>query len=244
MKKKIIILAIAAAILCVGTIGATLAYFQDSEFEKNIMTVGNVSIVQNEQEQGDNGLQNFNDNKGLFPVTGGLETTDAVDIGGTTYQMGLGEYNYVDKIVTVTNDGELDAYVRTVFAFEKKIVEGAAVDTVGTDLEAIFSTPANLTWVDGADFTLDGVEYVVGVYYYNNDSIVASGATTEPSLLQVYLNSNVGNEWYEAVGEEYNILALSQAAQTAGFASAANALDTAFGQIDSTNCAAWFAPLA
>ena len=41
-------------------------------------------------------------------------------------------------------------------------------------------------------------------------------------------------------GNEYTILALSQAVQTDGFEDAETALDTAFGVVDATNCAEWF----
>lgn len=62
-----------------------------------------------------------------------------------------------------------------------------------------------------------------------------------PSLLQVYLASTVGNEFYEAVGSEYSILILSQAVQSTQFTNAADAFEAAFPYGDEgENVAGWF----
>ena len=59
------------------------------------------------------------------------------------------------------------------------------------------------------------------------------------------MNANVGNEWYDLAGEDYNILVLTQAVQTQGFDSAAEALNTAFGgdyyEVGEETLQEWFA---
>lgn len=268
MKKKIIALALAAALLCIGAVSATLAYFQDTEFDKNVMTVGNVNIVQNEYQRDESGaLEDFEENKPLFPVTGSTSngyTDTIVDNNGTEYNVFSNDINVVDKVVTVTNTGSLPAYVRTVFAFEMKKVNGVWEDPVNVDIMTVesalnkdtlatlapISQPAEISAGVGIEFPkvngeyvtfeLNGVMYLVGVYYYANDSIVAAGAESHASLLQVYLKSGVGNEWYDAVGETYEILAVSQAVQVEGFGDAITALDAAFGSVSADTCADWF----
>ena len=49
------------------------------------------------------------------------------------------------------------------------------------------------------------------------------------------MTHNATNETAEKIGDEYTILVLSQAVQTAGFADAKTALDTAFGEITADN---------
>ncbi|MBQ3195303.1 MAG: hypothetical protein IJB65_02440 [Clostridia bacterium] len=249
MRKKIIILSIAAALLCISTVHATLAYFQDSEFDKNVMTVGRVDIVQDEYQRDDDGdFVDFEDNKGMFPVTG--TDNQKVTVNGFEYTMFNNNINYLDKIVNVTNIGNVDAYVRTVFAFEMKNVDGEWVNPIDVDLFPVFSelNGEGILWVkDGTDdvvIELDGVKYVIGVYYYANGSLLVPEEESHASLLQFYLGSHVGNEWYEAVGNNYEILTVSQAVQTSGFSNAPVALNTAFGDVNSANCAQWFAAQA
>ena len=52
-----------------------------------------------------------------------------------------------------------------------------------------------------------------------------------PSLKQIFMAPTANNEVADIFGDEYTILALSQGTQTAGFGSAKEALDTAFGDL-------------
>ena len=61
------------------------------------------------------------------------------------------------------------------------------------------------------------------------------GNQSHPSLLQVVMTHNATNEDMELLGDTYEILVVSQAVQTEGFANAETALDTAFGEITTTN---------
>ena len=75
------------------------------------------------------------------------------------------------------------------------------------------------------------------------NGILPAGDTAYPSLAQVYLQAKATNEDMEAIDGNNNgtldILVLSQAVQAAGFDSAAEALDSAFGK-SADNVADWF----
>lgn len=81
-----------AVILAVtALVGASLAYLTDSREVKNTFTVGKVQIELVEQQKGENGLEDFVQDKTLLP--------------------GTSSSNAVSKIVTVKNTGANDAWV-------------------------------------------------------------------------------------------------------------------------------------
>ena len=249
MKKKIILLSIAAILLCLSAISATVAYFRDTEFKGNVMTVGRVKIMQTEYQRDANGdIEEFADDKPLRPVT--ADVAEELKFGGNTYEVFDTAYCYVDKIVTVTNIGNVDAYIRTVFAFEMENVNGEWVNPIEEKHLGLVDSKLNGTGIiwpkeDGRDvcFERNGVRYVVGLYYYANDSILAVGEASHASLLQTYLYGSV-DDWNDVVGDTYDILVLSQGVQRAGLNSAEEACDTTFGAVNSQNCTKWFANAA
>ena len=91
MKKKITALCLCVALLAVAVVGASLAYFTDTDNATNTFAVGNVKIDLIEQQKGENGLEAFKNNKPLVP--------------------GTSDKNAVSKIVTVKNTGVNDAWV-------------------------------------------------------------------------------------------------------------------------------------
>jgi len=268
MKKKIMSLCLVVALGAIAVIGGTLAYFTDSDADVNVMTAGNVKIVQDEWQSNDDntGFEKYENGKALFPYTG---KTDASGIA-SEYNAQLyypdadgnlkngGKYafsaknNAIDKIVTVKNTGTLPAYIRTLFAFEiARDKDGNAINPAADGVDQLNYSMmglSNFKWTD-AIITIDGVEFVVGEFYYGYNKVdekassLAAGKTSYPSLLQVYLNSKVGNEWYDNFGQYYNIIAVSQATQMTGFDSAEQALDTAFADVTAANAATiqgWF----
>ena len=76
------------------------------------------------------------------------------------------------------------------------------------------------------------------------NGVLTPGDYTYNSLAQVYLYDKAKNEDCEALDGNKNgtfdILVLSQAVQTAGFADAKTALDTGFGAFNETNVKTWF----
>lgn len=90
MKKKILALILCAMMAATAVVGGTLAYFTDTDVEDNVFTMGGVEIDLIEQQYDeDNNLEEFDDDKILMP---GVE-------------------NKQDKIVTIKNTGDSDAYV-------------------------------------------------------------------------------------------------------------------------------------
>lgn len=250
MKKRIVTLALVVALVAIAAVG-TLAYFTDTDNATNTFTVGNVSIDLIEQQRGEKGLENFEQNKKLYPIVGSAQ--------GEKDELGLPTAkNYVDKIVTVKNTGSEAAYIRAYFAipsalddgfdtfnagmnvlhfnFGNKLVDGTPVSTYGN--EWIWKQ-ANGKW-NYFETTIDGIAY--NVYFADYATTVVAGATTEQFVQGVYLDKtfDYANGKYYAFGSEltldqgWNWNAVScpvfaVAVQAEGFASANEAVTAAFG---------------
>ena len=228
MKKKIVLISLAFALVAILAVGGSLAYFMDTDEVKNVFTVGSVDIEQNED---------FVQYSQLLPVVG-TDPTDSDD-------------NYIKKTVTVDNVGENAAYVQTLVAVPAclddagvlKIWDENAADNGWTKLDGNSNT-------DGIQAkytaTIEGLLYNVYVYRYN--TVLAAGDTTAASMeyvyiapeadLNVYTDANGVKTAYfvmngteitefDATGE-LNVYVATQGVQDRGFENADNALDTAF----------------
>lgn len=246
MSKKILLVAMSLLCVAVLAVGGTLAYFTDKDYATNVMTLGGVEIMQNEQQRDEEGnLEDFENNKPMMPAVDARADNEPIVVDGYFHP----DYkNVVDKIVTVTNEApegaiNKDAYVRTIIAFETATEYVENSKEVRRDAETIFNTyigvlGKGLTYTDIV-VEIDGVEYIIAYKVY--EDALAPGQTTEPSLKQIFMSPDANNEIDELFGSEYTVLALSQGTQTAGFDSAEVALNTAFGEINAENCAAWLA---
>ena len=121
MKNRKLLLIVSLVLALTMSLGGTLAYLTDSDGDVNVMTVGRVEIKQNEQDRDGNG---FEQEQQLLPIVTPAGTKDEV------YKMYPADPNYIDKIVTVTNSGNTDAWVRTLiaipeFTYEDKPVNNA-----------------------------------------------------------------------------------------------------------------------
>lgn len=103
MKKKITAIFLCVALVAIAVVGASLAYFTDTDNETNTFTVGNVKIDLIEQQRGENGLEPFKQNKTLVPG----KSNDG---------------NAVSKIATVQNTGKNDAWVWAELRIPKYLV--------------------------------------------------------------------------------------------------------------------------
>lgn len=247
MKKKIVSLCLIAALAATAVVGGTLAYFTDSDADVNVMSLGNIKIVQNET---DRNMDAYQDGQKLFPAVpaeGGLKKDSTITDTDGMSEVAIWDEsinNEIDKFVSVTNGGTEDAYVRTILAFEtvRSYKEGSS--TEWTDLhDHFFLINGDYTYLRDADnnfvyATIDDTEYVLAVKTY--DSPLASGETTTASLRQFAMTWDAGNEVYDFFGETYDILALSQAVQVEGFNDAATALNTAFGEVTAEKAVEWF----
>lgn len=225
-------LLIASLVLSVAlATGGTLAYLADTAEDVNVMTLGNVSIEQVELQRDAAGkLVDFQDNKPLYPAVGEIAwNDDKININGHDYNMfGDKLKNAVDKIVTVENTGKSDAYVRTIIAIEDPFT----TSLLGVNVGGVGTTQQPWTSVK-----VSGVTYSVTVFTY--DEALEPGEASLPSLLQVYLKSKATSEDCALLGDTFEIIAVSQAAQTNGFDSAAASLNAAFGEATDANLIEW-----
>ncbi len=291
MKKSTLIMILSLVLAVALGVGGTLAYLTDTDADVNVMVMGDVQIVQNEQqriEQGnaEEGLEEFKQYKELLPyVTIGNTTKENVTVGDYTIKMRDNVKNYVDKIVTVTNIGNNDAFVRTIIAVPTGEIdytpatqsdnwlhwnyvsdtdttpnngwyygENEGLDLNATDNEngvptGIEEWEGRMDQVNGVK--INGVEY--DLFIFTNKNVIASGETTGPNMVGLYLDSRVDKDengyfirltpnddkHYIAIEDPSNvqILVASQAVQAGGFeeAGAWYALDAAFGDISAAN---------
>ena len=135
--------------------------------------------------------------------------------------------NVMDKMVFVENTGKSDAYFRTILAFECPV--GMTIGEAANGAEIMINTNGSdlYTWAEVGFITVDNVRYFVWEATYQK--ALAAGNQAHPSLLQAVLTHHATNEDMELLGGTYEIIALSQAVQAAGFSDAKTALDTAFG---------------
>lgn len=206
-------------------------------------------------------IQEFTQDKPLYPAVYANEENTMIwdDRNGSSEPSGEGSHqqswgqigapgsnqlfddsvrNVQDKFVFVKNTGKSDAYVRTWFAFE---AGGLESDAIKNDMPIHINSDLDhwkeITYLEEIQ-VIDGTEYIVGYTTYlgptsNPTGILAPGATSYASLLQVYLDPTATNEVVAELDSndngKYDILVFSQATQTKGFSNAEEALTTSFG---------------
>ena len=252
MKKKSIVLAATALMMAAAlVIGGTLAYFTDTDNATNTFTAGGVKIDLNEQQRGENGLEDFEQDKILMPIVGSAQ--------GEKDEYGMPKAdNYVDKMVTVTNTGASDAYVRAYFAIPSALDDGYETFNAGLNVlhfnfgnkvteDGTISSTYGVEWIwkhDGKwnyfETTIDDVSY--NVYYADDYEALPAGETTERFVDGVYLDKSFDQKddgTYVAFGQDLDLGSLDMnevscpvfavAVQAAGFDSADEAITEAFG---------------
>ncbi len=257
--KNVLLTGLSFVLVTAVAIGGTFAYLTSTDSDVNVMTTGNVSIAQHEDEriQTADGssemvtsakygegykLQEFTQAKPLYPATGaitgwgGIVPFDQIKGASGSQAVFAGLNNVQDKFVLVENTGKSDAYVRTLIALE---YGSNTKDIIG------ISTSDFWTWNDIGIVEIDSNNYYLfeAIYKGSNSrhigGVLPAGDYTYNSLGQIYLKNEATNEDCEALdGNDngtYDILVLSQAVQAEGFASAETALDAAFGDITTTN---------
>lgn len=253
-KKKIVTVCLVVALMVTAAIGGSLAYFTDTDKADNTFAVGNVKIQLNEQQRNENGdgLEDFVQSKNLYPIVGSAQG-EKDDFGMPTAD------NYVDKMVTVTNTGTEDAYVRAYFAIPSALDDGydtfnAGLNVLhfnfGSKVEAgTVTTTCGDEWIWKQDngkwnyfeMTKDGIKY--NVYFADYYTTVGAEETTERFVDGVYLDKSF--DWNAdgnpvafnkvlKVDDDWNwnnvtCPVFAVAVQAAGFDNAADAVDAAFG---------------
>jgi len=226
MKKKIVSLALVVALIAIAAMG-TLAYFTDTDAQKNTFTTGNVAIDL---------WEDFGENSGvekLLPATGSAQN-DTLKNG-------------IEKEVFVTNDGSEDAFVRVHIAIPA-ILDNAQPDFDASKNVLHFNydeeTVAEGLWnwsdsVDGTtgsnwnSYTTKIADKDYNVYVVTYETKLAKDETTVDAMDQVYLDSKTTNEDIarikEVLGDEWYIYVAAEGTQAEGFEDAYEALNTAFG---------------
>ena len=255
-RKWLLIVSLVLSVAMATT--GTLAYLTDSDMDVNIMTVGEVKIVQNEQQRDikadgtyDNSkLEAFENNKMALPAVYGasIAATDEITIDEQEYKLYSQETvkNVLDKIVTVTNQGNTDAYIRTLIAFEMvKDESSSTYKNVANALYNEVSGKTSVSKVGESTFTYaGGTEKRYEVWCFTYTDKLAKYSTSVPSLLQFYIDKTATSADMASLGKELEIIVLTQAVQVDGFATAADAfkfaLDNDQGTIDPNNLKGWF----
>lgn len=256
-KKTILVAAIAVMLVAALVVGGTLAYFTDTKSADNTFTVGNVKINLLEQQRklGENGnktteLEAFKQGQSLYPIVGSAQgEKDA--LGMPTAK------NYVDKMVTIKNNGSEKAYIRAYFAIPSALDDGYETFNAGKNVlhfnfgnkvenGVITSTEGReWQWMHGNKWnyfetTIDGIKY--NVYYADYYQALDAGDTTEQLIQGVYLDKSFDMKADGAYAFDQK-LALDEgwdwnnvtcpvfavAVQAEGFDSASEAMDAAFG---------------
>lgn len=242
-KKTILVAAIAVMLVAALVVGGTLAYFTDTKSATNTFTMGNVKIALNEQQRADNTkaydettnkLVDFENDKVLLPLAGSAQGAEHDSLG-----LPVGLENYHDKLITVTNTGKNDAYVRVYVAVPAALEAKTA--EAGDFTDSIFHVNYNKDTTWDAEHrvgtvTLDNVVY--NVYYRTCNQVVAKDATTTAAYIGCYLDNRVdaSANGYTFNGQAINfdfsngvkIPVMAVAVQADGFTSADAAFDAAF----------------
>lgn len=141
-----------AAVLGVAALiaGGTIAYFTDTDTKTNVFTVGNVDITLNEKQRGidENGCKDPNEanleeftSQVIYPIVGSAQAkkdafamaTDCVENATIDLSRSALAKNYVDKMVSVTNSGTSDAWVRVYYAVPTALVDSDPTDNNQTN---------------------------------------------------------------------------------------------------------------
>ena len=190
MKKKITAIFLCVVLVAIAVVGASLAYFTDTDNETNTFTVGSVKIDLIEEERdGNGGKQDFTQGKKLYPLVGSAQG-EKDELGMPTAK------NYVDKMVTVKNTGSEKAYIRAYFAIPSALDDGYETFNAGLNtlhfnfgnkvVDGTISSTYGVEWIWQHDSKwnyfeteIDGIRY--NVYYADYYEAVEAGAATSPS---------------------------------------------------------------
>lgn len=234
-KKKLFTLMLVIMLLSIAIVGGSLAWFTAEDEVTNTFTVGSIKVTQNETDSDGNA---FIQNQFMLPIVNTI-TPSADD-------------NYIEKVVTLTNDGKNEAYVRTWIAVPKELAdEYLALDLDLSQRSGWIEVRHNPDWIVG--------EYELYCYY--NENVLAPNEKTPALLNGVYLKphtdvqANPNNNgvlefcmWnpqtnafvfsgFPAYASErpVEVVVITQAVQAEGFNNALEALNRAFGMPSETN---------
>lgn len=195
MKKKLTAIFLCVALVAIAVVGASLAYFTDTDTKTNTFTAGGVKIelIEKQRNADSTALEDFKDDKTLMPIVGSAqgeqETVDGVKLPTAE--------NYVDKIMTIKNTGKSDAYVRIFVAVPTALQNGQTPNAPRYDvLHWNFNgdSCAEGQWTDeivvANPTVIDGVEYKIYSRTYTT-ALKADEVTATPAYIGFYLDKTV-----------------------------------------------------
>ena len=195
MKKKLTAIFLCVALVAIAVVGASLAYFTDTDTKTNTFTAGGVKIelIEKQRNADSTALEDFKDGKTLMPIVGSAqgeqETVDGVKLPTAE--------NYVDKIMTIKNTGKSDAYVRIFVAVPTALQNGQTPNAPRYDvLHWNFNgdSCAEGQWTDeivvANPTVIDGVEYKIYSRTYTT-ALKADEVTATPAYIGFYLDKTV-----------------------------------------------------
>ena len=226
MKKKIMAIFLCVALVAIAVVGASLAYFTDTESKDNVFTTGKVDIALKE---------NFEQNSKLLPATGSAQDN--------TLENGVKK-----EIAVKVEDGSEDTYVRVHIAIPSVLDDGDPSFDAGKNVLHFNYDPNSIgegkwDWstTTGAPYegawnfyttTIDNISYNVYVVTYGT-ALKAGQTTPEYAMHQVYLDSKVTGDDIvkinETLGDNWEIKVVAEGCQAAGFSDAYAALNASFG---------------
>lgn len=237
-RKKLITLIIVSALALVSMVSGTLAYFTDDAEAVNTFTYGNIDIDLVEKGENSEGeIVDFEElteaEKELMPTTGKDEEGNII--------------NAIKKEVSVTNEGDNEAYVRLHIAIPQILDDGYDTFDASKNLlhfnyasEAVGEGLWNWSKSLGEPYTgdwnfytaeIEGIWY--NVYVVTYEGILKPEESTVNAIHQVYLEATATQEdmaeVYKTLGEQWNVVIVAEGAQVQGFTDAYTALNTAFG---------------
>lgn len=238
MKKKIVAICLVACLAVMAIAGASLAYFTAEDTADNVFTMKGIKVEINEEfEQGSELIPGLDINKDVYVTNTG--TSDAyvrvhiaipavLDDGDPSFAA-YNNYLHFNFDQASVKDGE--------WSWIPEMTEGTGYKGNGTGNWNYYTTE------------IDGIEYAVYVVTYRT-ALAAGEKTATKALDKVYVDASVDCEWDEAnncfvytdtkgnavtpsqfADESGNvhIKVFAEAAQTATFDDAYDALNTAFG---------------
>ena len=213
MKKKIFALAVVVAMLALAVASATMAYFTDDEFNRNVVTVGDVDIRQDEV---------FDDT--VIPQPG-----EEVEKEVTVTNVGDGDA-YIRTLIAFEDTWDSASNLKLNFNCncpDGNNCQAWQLPNNGVDDACQFKVTDNATG-EWTVFTVGYFDYTVAGLA---DSILPAGESVK-SLDNFMIKADAGNDFAAKVGETLEILVLTQAVQTGTFETAEDAFAATFDGVD------------
>ena len=195
MKKKITAIFLCVALVAIAIVGASLAYFTDTDKATNTFTAGGVEIklIEQQRNAAHTALEDFENDKNLMPIVGSAQG-EQEEVDGVVLPTAE---NYVDKIMTIKNTGVSDAYVRIFVAVPTALQNGQTPNAPRYDvLHWNFNgdSCAEGQWTDeivvANPTVIDGVQYKIYSRTYTT-ALKANEVTATPAYIGFYLDKTV-----------------------------------------------------